>query len=95
LIDDFRKARPALLRWRRSPHSALRFTDAGVLTVALLQSDVGTDNLKQTYDMVAKNWRSAFPGLPSYAQWLSRLHRLTGYAGALLEATCARDSAAA
>jgi transposase len=91
-VDDFLKARPTLSRWRRSVHAAPRFTDAEVLTVALLQADVGTDTLKQTYDLVAKNWRSAFPRLPSYAQWLARLHRLTRQVGALLGATCAHDS---
>lgn len=91
-VDDFLKARPALSGWRRSPHAAPRFTDSEVLTIALLQADVGTDRLKQTYDLVAQNWRAAFPHLPSYAQWLSRLHRLTAQVGALLEATCAHDS---
>lgn len=91
-VDDFLRARPALSGWRRSPHASPRFTDAEVLTIALLQADVGTDRLKQTYDLVAQNWRSAFPQLPSYAQWLSRLHRLTAQVGALLEATCAHDS---
>jgi transposase len=91
-VDDFLKARPALSRWRRSPHAAPRFTDAEVLTVALLQADAGTDNLKRVYDLVAKNWRSAFPRLPSYAQWLSRLHRLAAQVGALLEASCAHGA---
>jgi len=45
-VDDFLKACPALSRWRRSPHSTPRFTDAEVLTVALLQSDVDTIKLK-------------------------------------------------
>jgi hypothetical protein len=92
-IDDFLKARPALSGWRRSPNADPRFTDAEVLTIALLQSDVGTDNLKRTYDLVAKNRRSAFPHLPSYAQWLSRLHQLIQHVGALLAASCAHDSA--
>ena len=94
-VDDFLRARPALSRWRRSPHDAHGFTDAEVLTIALLQADVGTDNLKRTYRLVAENWRSAFPRLPSYAQWLARLHRLSGHVGALLEATCAHSAAAA
>ncbi len=87
-VDDFLKARPALSGWRRSPHAAPRFTDSEVLTIALLQADVGTDTLKRTYLLVAQNWRSAFPRLPSYAQWLARLHRLTRHVGALLAATC-------
>jgi transposase len=94
-VDDFLKARPALSGWRRSPHASPRFTDSEVLTIALLQADVGTDTLKRTYDLVAKNWRSAFPRLPTYAQWLARLHRLTQHVGALLAATCGHDASAA
>jgi len=95
LIDDFLKAHPALSGWRSSPHAAPRFTDAEVLTIALLQSDIGTDKLKQTYRMVAENWRAAFPRLPTYAQWLNRLHRLTVQVGALLAASCAQVAAGA
>jgi hypothetical protein len=91
-VDDFLKARTALSRWRRSPHAAPRFTDAEVLTVALLQADAGTDNLKRAYDLVAKNWRLAFPRLPTYAQWLSRLHPLAAQVGALLAASCAHGA---
>jgi transposase len=94
-VDDFLKARPALSGWRRSPHASPRFTDSEVLTIALLQADMGTDTLKRTYDLVARNWRSAFPRLPTYAQWLARLHRLTRHVGALLAATCGHDAAAA
>ena len=94
-VDDFLKARPALLRWRRSPHAAPRFTDAEVLTIALLQSDLGTDTLKRTYELVAGNWRAAFPRLPSYAQWLARLHRLSRHVGELLAASCAHAATAA
>src|SRR5215211_2825664 len=92
LVDDFLKARPALSGWRRSPHASPRFTDSEVLTIALLQADVGTDTLKRTYDLVAKNWRAAFPRLPAYGQWLSRLHRLTRHVGELLAATCGHDA---
>jgi hypothetical protein len=43
--------------------------------------------------MVAENWCAAFPHLPTYTQWVSRLHLLTRQVGALLEATCGHDSA--
>jgi hypothetical protein len=34
-------------------------------------------------------WRQAFPRLPSYAQWVNRLHRLSPQIGELLPATAA------
>ena len=94
-VDDYLAARPALLGWRRSPHRAPRFTDAEVITLALLQGPLGVASLKKTYRMVAKNWRAAFPALPTYTQWVNRLHRLTQQIGALLEATCGHDAAQA
>ena len=92
-VDDYLKAHPALSGWRRSPHSAPRFTDAEVITLALLQGSLGVASLKKAYRMVAKNWRGAFPRLPTYTQWVNRLHRLTRQVGALLSATCGHDAA--
>lgn len=94
-VDDYLRARPALSGWRRSPHSSPRFTDSEVITIALLQGPLGVASLKKAYRMVAKNWRGAFPRLPSYAQWIGRLHRLTRQVGALLEATCGHGAAEA
>jgi hypothetical protein len=94
-VDDYLAARPALSGWRPSPHAAPRFTDAEVITIALLQGPLGVASLKKSYRMVAKNWRSAFPHLPTYTQWVNRLHRLTRQVGALLEATCGHGSAQA
>jgi len=93
-IDDYLRAHPALAGWRRSPHSAPRFTDAEVITIALLQGPMGVASLKQSYRMVARNWRSAFPRLPTYTQLLNRLRQLTRQVGALLEATCGHESLA-
>jgi transposase len=94
-VDDYFKAHPALCGWRRSPHAAPRFTDAEVITIALLQGSLGVASLKKSYRMVAKNWREAFPHLPTYTQWINRLHRLTRQVGALLSATCGHGSAEA
>ena len=37
LVDDFLKTHAKLAHWRRSPHAQPQFSDAEVLTVALLQ----------------------------------------------------------
>jgi hypothetical protein len=38
LVDDFCRARPALAAGRHSPHQRPLFSDAAVLTIALLQA---------------------------------------------------------
>jgi transposase len=87
VIDDFLKAHPALLKWRRSPHHSPALTDAEVLTIALMQGSLGAQSLKQTFRLVAANSAGAFPRLCSYQQWLARLHALPGQIGELLAAT--------
>jgi hypothetical protein len=90
-IDDYLKAHPHCAQWRRSPHSVPRFADSEVLTLALLQGSFQVASLKQTYRLVRANFQSAFPHLPTYAEWLRRLHQLTVQVGLLLEATSASD----
>jgi hypothetical protein len=85
-IDDFSKAHPQLARWRSSPYSQPAFTDAEVLTVALMQNCLGVATFEQTYKLIAENYRSAFPHLCSYPQWLNRLHRLGEMIGRLFAA---------
>jgi IS5 family transposase len=85
-VDDFLRAHQRLARWRRSPNHKPRFTDAEVITVALLQNCLGCDTLKQAYKLVRENWRSAFPRLVSYKQWINRLHALSGLVGQLVRA---------
>jgi hypothetical protein len=85
--DDFLATHPNLLPWRQSPHSMPTFADSEVLTLALLQGCLGVASLKQTYRLVAANYRSAFPRLCSYQQWIARLHALAGVRSALLQAT--------
>jgi transposase len=91
-VDDYLRTQPTLSNWRRSPHAAPRFSDGEVITLALLQGPLGVASLKKCYRLVASNWAEAFPHLPSYTQWINRLHRLTRQVGALLEATCGHDS---
>lgn len=84
-VDDFLKAHPVQAAWRRSNHRAPRFSDAEVITIGLLQGCLGVATLKQTYKRIRDDFKSAFPLLPSYAQWLSRLHALSPLVGRLLQ----------
>jgi hypothetical protein len=86
-VDDFLTAHPALAQWRQSPHDTPEFADAEVLTVALLQGSLGVASLQQTDRLVAHNYRSAFPPLCSYPQWVARLQALTAQISALLITT--------
>ena len=91
-VDDFLQAQPALRAWRRSPNNTPAFTDAEVITIGLMQGCLGVATLKQTYSVIAGNFRDAFPRLPSYAQWLARLHALAPVVGRLVQhAMPARD----
>ena len=94
-VDEFLKTHPPLAQWRRSPHAQPHFSDAEVLTIALLQGSFEVATLKQTYRLVARNWRAAFPYLPSYQQWLARLHHLVPHVGRLLATTCIHRANAA
>jgi transposase len=84
-IDDFFQAHPRATQWRRSPHQHPTFSDAEVLTVALLQGCLGVATLKHAHRYAATNLRAAFPHLPSYQQWLARLHALSGVVGQFLQ----------
>ncbi len=94
-VDDYFKAHPRCAAWRRSPHARPKFSDAEVLTISLLQGSLQVATWKQTYRLVAANWRDCFPHLPSYAEWLRPAHQLTTHVGLLLEATCATTEGAA
>lgn len=90
-VDDYLKAHPGCAAWRQSPDARPRCTDAEVITIALLQGALQVAGLKQTFRLVEANWHVALPHLPSYAEWLRRLHQLTTQVGLLLESTCASD----
>src|SRR5262249_47285569 len=87
-VDESLKAQPRLAHWRQSPHAHPHFSDAEALTIALLQGVFAVATLKQTYRLVAQNWRAAFPHLPSYKKWVARLHRLWLQVGGGLGAPC-------
>lgn len=76
IVDDYLKSHDHLRCWRRSNNATPAFSDAEVLTIGLLQSLLGVDTLKQTYRLVHENIGEYFPLLPSYKQWLARLHQL-------------------
>src|SRR4051794_11915613 len=86
-VDDFLTAHPNLADGRQSPHDTPAFADAEVLTLALLPGCLGVASLKQTYRLVAHNYRAAFPHLCSYAQWMARLQALAAPISALLSTT--------
>lgn len=84
-VADFLAAHPAQAGWRRSNNATPAFTDAEVLTIGLMQSVFGVATLKQTYLLIANNWRDCFPRLCSYAQFLTRLHALSALCGYLMQ----------
>lgn len=86
-VDDFFKAHTSLANWRRSPNHHPDFTDAEVITIALMQSHLGVASLKKTYQIIADNFASPFPKLCSYQQWIARLHRLTPIIGRIFESS--------
>jgi transposase len=93
-LADFFDHHPRLANWRHSNHAAPVFTDAEVLTIALMQSYFQTPTLKRTFDLVRANDPQAFPHLPSYGQWLARLHQLGPFISRLLVASTPADECA-
>lgn len=90
-VDDFLKANPLLAHWRTSNYSQPPFSDSEVITIALMQGCFGVATLKQTYRLVSRNYKSAFPLICSYQQWIRRLHRLTNIVGHLFSAARRHD----
>src|SRR5690242_19971425 len=84
-VDEFLTAHPTLSGWRRSHNCHPAFTDAEVITIALMQNVLGVATLKQTYRLIANNWSGAFPRLCCYARWLARLEALAPLIGHLIE----------
>ena len=84
-VDDYLKAHSGLAHWRRSPNQQPLFTDAEVITIALMQGCFGVATLKKAYLLTAFNQGLAFPMLCSYKQWIARLHALSDITGHLCE----------
>lgn len=84
-VNAYLDKHPSQAQWRRSNNDQPLFTDTEVITLGLLQSVLGVASLKQTYRLVASNWRGAFPHLCTYARWLARLQALSSLIGHLIE----------
>jgi transposase len=85
-VDDYFQAHPKATQWRCANHCHPTFSDAEVITIGLLEGCLGVATLKQAYRFVADSLSDAFPHLPTYQQWLARLHALSGVVGQLLQA---------
>jgi hypothetical protein len=83
LVDDGLKSQANAGEWRKSNNKP-KCTDAEIITVAMMQSYFGAATLKRTYLLVKANDGQAFPTLPSYQQWINRLHRLGDEIGVIL-----------
>lgn len=84
-MADFFATHPALAQWRNSSNATPAFTDAEVLTIALMQGYFRTDTLKRTFLLVRANDPQAFPKCCTYKQWLARLNRLSAQVGMLID----------
>jgi transposase len=84
-MADFFATHPALAQWRSSTNATPAFTDAEVLTIALMQGYFRTDTLKRTFLLVRANDPQAFPNCCTYKQWLARLNRLAEQVGVLVD----------
>jgi transposase len=89
-VDEFSKLHPEFAQWRESNNRAPRFSDAEVITIALMQGYFGCATLSQTYDLVRANASSAFPHLCSYKQWIARLQAVSPLIGLLVLVSSSR-----
>lgn len=89
-VSDYLDAHPAVRDWRRSNNRKPPLTDAEVITIALMQGCLGCATLKQTFQFIAHNQRSAFPKLCSYPRFIARLHPLRELVGRLVPAALAQ-----
>lgn len=87
LVDDLLRSRPGYANWRRSNNAHPDFSDAEVLTIALMRPLLGLVSLKDAYRLIDGNHRDCFPALCGYKQWIRRLQPITPLLGVLLDAT--------
>lgn len=89
-VSDYLDAHPSVRDWRRSNNRLPAFTDAEVVTMALMQGCLGCATLKQTYQFLLHNHRGAFPKVCSYPRFIARLHPLRELVGRLVPAALAQ-----
>ena len=82
--DDFLKTHPHIARWRTSNNACPPFSDAEVVTIALMQAVFQVATVKQAYLLVKSLFPTAFPRLPHYAPFMQRLHLVEPLLGRLL-----------
>jgi len=85
-VCEFVEKHPQIAQWRRSPNDQPAFTDAEVLTIALMQGCLECSTLKKAYQHILYNHADAFPHLVTYPRWIARLHQLQPLVGHLLPA---------
>src|SRR5215467_12583011 len=85
-VCDYLSQHPALEQWRRSNNRNPAFTDAEVLTIALMQGCLECSTLKKAYLHIRYNHAQAFPHLITYSRFIARLHALQPLVGHLLQA---------
>ena len=89
-VSDYLDAHPSVRDWRRSNNRCPEFTDAEVITVALMQGCLGCATLKQTSQFLLHNHHRAFPKLCRSPRFIARLHPLRELVGRLVPAALAR-----
>ena len=89
-IADTLTENPQWAHWRRSHNDQPEFTDAEVLTIALMQGCLGCASWKQTYLFIANNHKKEFPKLCCSQRFIARLHALREMVGQLLVAALAQ-----
>lgn len=62
-IDDFCKRRLEFAKWRTSNNDQLFFTDAEVLTIALMQPVFALDTLAQIVRLIEQEYTDCLPAL--------------------------------
>jgi hypothetical protein len=83
-VCDYLAEHPKVAAWRHSNNDEPAFTDAEVITIALMQGCFGCATLKKTYLLIAYNHADAFPKLCSYQRFIARLHALQPIVGRLV-----------
>jgi len=91
-VCDYLAEHPKVAAWRHSNNNEPAFTDAEVISIALMQGCFGCATLKKTYLLIAYNHADAFPRLCSYQRFIARLHALQPVVGRLVVAAAQQQT---